>query len=816
MPRAFHPGPFLLLLLIASSGALRAQNIGINANGATPNVSAMLDIDVSGITGTKRGLLIPRMTTAERNAIPGPATGLLVYDTTTNAFWYFNGSSWVQLLTAGGAGWGLAGNGGTVAGTNFIGTTDNVPFEVRANGQRSGWVQTGPYFATDNTAWGYQALASNTTGRGNAAVGFQALAANTGGSLNTAVGLRTLWNNTIGSDNVACGFQALMSNTTGNNNTAIGVQSLTLNTTGTQNTASGLNALYANATGNGNTANGCGSLAGNTNGNGNTGVGNASLASNTTGSSNSAIGNSALLSNISGSNNTAAGAYALQMNTTASANSAFGYQALRANVSGTDNAAFGINGLAANTTGSENTAAGADALAANTSGTANTALGRLALNANISGGNNTGVGSRALALNTAANNTALGAYALGANTSGSANTGGGYYSLGTCTTGYNNTAYGYSSMSSATTAFNNVGIGMYALHDLVSGDENTAVGINALFGVTSGVYNTAVGQDGAWHTTTGTYNTALGVAALATNVNGNDNTAVGFQADVSAPNLYNATAIGSFAVAGRSNCVVLGGTGGSAVNVGIGTSNPALAGLQVERMVNNTTAIFRGGTNSQGIGLVADWPGLYLNCYYNGVGVTTMAGTGYPAVINSNQSNGGIIFQTTTTANTAPDALVTVPERMRISGNGNVGIGTTGPNYLLEVNGSAAKPGGGSWTASSDARLKTNVQNYTDGLAQLLRIRPVRFHYNTLSGHDTRPEYVGVIAQELQPVAPYMVGSFQRDSVTYLNVDNSAMVYMLINSVKEQQAEIEELKQRVRELEAGPADRARGMGVGVR
>ena len=62
-----------------------------------------------------------------------------------------------------------------------------------------------------------------------------------------------------------------------------------------------------------------------------------------------------------------------------------------------------------------------------------------------------------------------------------------------------------------------------------------------------------------------------------------------------------------------------------------------------------------------------------------------------------------------------------------------------------------------------------------------------------------RSRYVGVLAQELKEVSPYMVDefSFNRQDASaekYLSVDNGAMTYMLINSVKEQQQQIEELK----------------------
>jgi len=116
-----------------------AQNVGINATGAAPAASALLDL-----TSTTGGFLVPRMTLAQRNAIAAPATGLLIYQTDAvvaappvpavpaNTFWYYNGTVWVPLF-AGTSGWGLNGNNGTVAGTNFLGTTDNVDFTLRTN-----------------------------------------------------------------------------------------------------------------------------------------------------------------------------------------------------------------------------------------------------------------------------------------------------------------------------------------------------------------------------------------------------------------------------------------------------------------------------------------------------------------------------------------------------------------------------------------------------------------------------------------------------------------------------------------------------------
>lgn len=93
-----------------------AQNVGINATGAAPAASAMLDV-----SSTTSGILIPRMTSVQRTAIAAPATGLRVYDTTTGGFWFFNGVIWVQELNSG-LGWLLTGN--ALAGTEFMGSTN--------------------------------------------------------------------------------------------------------------------------------------------------------------------------------------------------------------------------------------------------------------------------------------------------------------------------------------------------------------------------------------------------------------------------------------------------------------------------------------------------------------------------------------------------------------------------------------------------------------------------------------------------------------------------------------------------------------------
>jgi len=83
----------ILLLSLLTLTFSFAQNIGINADGTLPNSSAMLDVK-----STTKGFLPPRMDSTQRNAIASPAAGLIIYNTSINAFQVFNGSSWYSTV----------------------------------------------------------------------------------------------------------------------------------------------------------------------------------------------------------------------------------------------------------------------------------------------------------------------------------------------------------------------------------------------------------------------------------------------------------------------------------------------------------------------------------------------------------------------------------------------------------------------------------------------------------------------------------------------------------------------------------------------
>jgi hypothetical protein len=199
-------------------------------------------------------------------------------------------------------------------------TTDLVPytgataavnlgaFDLQVNGLTVG---RGAGNIISNSAIGFDALISNTTGANNTANGANALQFNTTGAANTANGAGALFVNSTGLANTANGSLALQLNTTGNFNTANGAEALRFNTTGNSNTANGSEALRGNTIGLSNTASGKDALFNNTTGNQNTALGRAALISNTTGSNNTALGFDANVSSNNLTNATAIGSGAI-------------------------------------------------------------------------------------------------------------------------------------------------------------------------------------------------------------------------------------------------------------------------------------------------------------------------------------------------------------------------------------------------------------------------------------------------------------------------------------------------------------------------
>jgi hypothetical protein len=130
-------------------------------------------------------------------------------------------------------------------------------------------------------------------------------------------------------------------------------------------------------------------------------------------------------------------------------------------------------------------------------------------------------------------------------------------------------------------------------------------------------------------------------------------------------------------------------------------------------------------------------------------------------------------------------------ERMRVSGSGNLGIGTTNPTSKLTVQGDVLVSGvitSTDYNSASDINLKENIQPIENPIDKVLNITGVSFDWK----EDGRSS-MGVIAQEVERVLPELVSGSDSKTVNY-----NGLIGLLIEVVKEQQREINTLKEKIK------------------
>lgn len=320
-------------------------------------------------------------------------------------------------------------------------------------------------------------------------------------------------------------------------------------------------------------------------------------------------------------------------------------------------------------------------------------------------------------------NTFIGLAAGEANTSGSQNTYIGERAGTANITGFNNTFIGKDAGKRSLSNQNTL-IGQVAGQNITTGGGNTVVGQNAGFGLTTGSNNVIMGLQAATNGSKHEKSTFIGVFAGA--LSGTDS-------------LNKAIAIGHNAQVNCHNCAVIGGTGGDAVKVGIGSTTPIYT-LDVQH-VNGAPTVTPG----------------------NGFNIKNLGG-------NNNEWQ---LY------------VGDVSGKLRLYKN-NVLRGT-----FDEVS--------GNYTPNSDKRLKHNIQTLENQLLLINRLRPTSYHFN---GRKTERKVYGLIAQEVQKVIPDIVLENEGDigENKTLGISYTELIPVLIAGMQEQQKMIQNRDEVVKDL----------------
>lgn len=223
---------------------------------------------------------------------------------------------------------------------------------------------------------------------------------------------------------------------------------------------------------------------------------------------------------------------------------------------------------------------------------------------------------------------------------------------------------------------------------------------------------------------------------------------------------------------GTNHNLVINPNGG---NVGIGVLSP------LDRLlIGSAVSIHDGGHKVIGLG--------------HGIGNGALV-TGFPAEIRLDPATGLLSFGTTA-ASTALGVTPIMTQRMVITSQGNVGIGTLTPTVALQVNGDIIA---NSIAGSSDARFKTNITPIENPLQKVLKLRGVHFDWNTKAFPERQfsdQKALGFVAQEVEKVVPEVVQT-EKTTEGYKAVQYDKIVALLVEAIKEQQKQINRLQKQV-------------------
>ncbi|MEL7002055.1 MAG: tail fiber domain-containing protein, partial [Bacteroidota bacterium] len=379
--------------------------------------------------------------------------------------------------------------------------------------------------------------------------------------------------------------------------------------------------------------------------------------------------------------------------------------------------------------------------------------------------------------------------------------------------------------NSLTSGTANVFVGTNAGGSTNNVTGNTFVGNNAGLFNTAGGSNLFVGGGAGEFNETGSNNVFVGTGSGATNISGNQITLLGIGADVATDGFFNATAIGSGAIVGQNNSLILG----SGADVGIGTSTPNAnleisgSGLTFQRISSTSgdvaLELFRSGNSNVDYRFFADSSDdfLKLQTSSDDLGTTSdalvIADNGEVG-IGINPSSSLHVRHPGSTSNASLGEGISISNATRSTRwtiTHQYNILPSLENLEFSFDGTrkgSISQSNGAYSSVSDIRLKKNIGDMADVLNDVMKLRPVNYHFNQQSDQDLAN--MGFIAQEVLKVFPSLVsGSGKRKSsgeIDYHTMNYAGMSVVSIKAIQEQQKiinqqsiEIEQLKEQLTE-----------------
>jgi trimeric autotransporter adhesin len=313
---------------------------------------------------------------------------------------------------------------------------------------------------------------------------------------------------------------------------------------------------------------------------------------------------------------------------------------------------------------------------------------------------------------------------------------------------------------------------------------NVIMGSDAGSNITTGYNNTFFGNLAGYSTTTGDYNIFAGSEAGYTNTIGNQNVYLGNLAGTNATGYYN-TVVGNNAgkVINEDYNTMMGSQTGNKTTTGRGN---AFFGHEAghENITGDYNTYVGPGT---GYNNTSGSYNVFIGRY---AGFSETGSNKLYIDNNSNSSTGALIYGDFSTG--------------QLRFNANVSIGTSQYlSYRLTILGSAYASGG-VWSAS-DIRLKQNVRSMDgDGVLDKMKDMEV-IKYNYVKGVTSNNEadtstYIGVIAQEIEKSFPEVV---RTNEDGFKAVNYGALTAILFQAIKDQQKQIDALKQQIELMKTG-------------